>query len=43
MITYNLFTNPVLQRPVESTQYASHEVRAWLLARAMRQSMSGTG
>ena len=25
------------------SQYASHEVRAWLLARAMRQSMSGTG
>jgi putative transposase len=25
------------------SQYASHEVRAWLAARAMRQSMSGTG
>ena len=25
------------------SQYASHEVRAWLLKRAMRQSMSGTG
>jgi len=24
-------------------QYASHEVRAWLLANAIRQSMSGTG
>ena len=25
------------------SQYASHEVRAWLAAHAMRQSMSGTG
>lgn len=25
------------------SQYASHEVRAWLMAQAMRQSMSGTG
>ena len=25
------------------SQYASHEVRAWLTERAMRQSMSGTG
>ena len=25
------------------SQYASHEVRAWLVAHAMRQSMSGTG
>ena len=25
------------------SQYASHEVRAWLVAQAMRQSMSGTG
>ena len=25
------------------SQYASHEVRAWLTTRAMRQSMSGTG
>jgi transposase InsO family protein len=25
------------------SQYASHEVRAWLAKRAMRQSMSGTG
>ena len=25
------------------SQYASHEVRAWLAQRAMRQSMSGTG
>jgi transposase InsO family protein len=25
------------------SQYASHEVRAWLSGRAMRQSMSGTG
>ena len=25
------------------SQYASHEVRAWLIAHAMRQSMSGTG
>ena len=25
------------------SQYASHEVRAWLTCRAMRQSMSGTG
>ena len=25
------------------SQYASHEVRAWLLQHAMRQSMSGTG
>ena len=24
-------------------QYASHEVRAWLIAQVMRQSMSGTG
>ena len=25
------------------SQYASHDVRAWLIAHAMRQSMSGTG
>jgi len=25
------------------SQYASHEVREWLVAQAMRQSMSGTG
>ena len=25
------------------SQYASHEVRAWLISNAMRQSMSGTG